>query len=86
MKKILFISTRNPYSGRYSGDVIGSKKIINILKKNNVIDVVSLGKKENLENKNVYIFKSPNSLIKLFYVIKSFLFLKPIHFGLFFFS
>ena len=84
MKKILFISTRNPYSGRYSGDVIGSKKIINILKKNNVIDVVSLGKKENLENKNVYIFKSPNSLIKLFYVIKSFLFLKPIHFGLFF--
>ena len=33
MKKILFISTRDPYSGRYSGDVIGSKKIINILKK-----------------------------------------------------
>ncbi len=86
MKKILFISTRDPYSGRYSGDVIGSKKIINILKKNNIIDVVSLGKKENLENKNVYIFKSPNALIKLFYVIKSLLFLKPIHFGLFFSS
>ena len=24
MKKILFVSTRNPYSGRYSGDVIRS--------------------------------------------------------------
>ena len=29
MKKVLFISTRNPFSNRYSGDVIGSKKIIN---------------------------------------------------------
>ena len=33
-KKILFITTRNPYSGRYSGDVIRSAKIINLLKKN----------------------------------------------------
>ena len=32
-KKILFITTRNPYSGRYSGDVIRSLKIINLLKK-----------------------------------------------------
>ena len=31
MKKILFITTRNPYSGRFSGDVIGSLKIINFL-------------------------------------------------------
>ena len=34
MKKILFIATRNPFSGRYSGDVIRSLKIINLLKKN----------------------------------------------------
>ena len=33
MKKILFITTRNPYSGRYSGDVIRSLKIINLIKK-----------------------------------------------------
>jgi hypothetical protein len=33
MKKILFISTRNPFSNKYSGDVIGSKKIVKILKK-----------------------------------------------------
>ena len=32
-KKILFITTRNPFSTRFSGDVIGSKKIINTLKK-----------------------------------------------------
>ena len=47
MKKILFISTRNPYSGRYSGDVIRSLKIINLLKKKYHLDVVCL-KKNNL--------------------------------------
>ena len=45
MKKILVITTRNPYSGRLSGDVIGSLKIINFLKKKNKVDVVTLGKK-----------------------------------------
>ena len=33
MKKILFVCTRNPYSGRYSGDVMRSLRIINLLKK-----------------------------------------------------
>ena len=42
MKKILFISTRNPYSGRYSGDVIRSLKIIKSLKKKFILDVVCL--------------------------------------------
>ena len=50
MKKILFISTRNPYSGRYSGDVIRSFKIINILKKKYKIDLVYLGKKTHVNN------------------------------------
>ena len=84
MKKILFISTRSPYSGRYSGDVIGSKKIINLLKKSNIIDVVSLDKKENFTKKNIHIFKSPPLLIKIFYILKSFITLKPLHFGFFF--
>ena len=44
MKKILFISPRNPYSGRYSGDVIRSLKIINLLKKKYHLDVVCLKK------------------------------------------
>ena len=84
MKKILFISTRNPFSGRYSGDVIGSKKIINTLKKNNIVDLVSLDKKEILTKKNTYIFESPFLLIKIFYVLKSLVTLKPLHFGFFF--
>ena len=45
MKKILFITTRNPFSGRYSGDVIRSLKIVNFLKKKHNLDVVCLIKK-----------------------------------------
>ena len=83
MKKILFISTRDPYSGRYSGDVIGSKKIINILKKKNVLDVVCLGEK-NFSQKNIFKFKKPFLLSKIFYVFKSLILFQPLQFGLFF--
>ena len=83
MKKILFISTRDPYSGRYSGDVIGSKKIINILKKKNVLDVVCLGEK-NFSQKNIFKFKQPFFLSKIFYVFKSLILFQPLQFGLFF--
>ena len=83
MKKILFISTRDPYSGRYSGDVIGSNKIINVLKKKNILDVVCFGKK-TLSQKNVFKFKKPFFLIRIFYVIKSLILLQPLQFGLFF--
>ncbi len=62
MKKILFISTRNPFSNRYSGDVIGSKKIINTLKKTNKLDIVTLGEKKNLSRKNIFIFSKANSI------------------------
>ena len=84
MKKILFISTRNPYSNRYSGDVIGSKKIINILKKNCELDVMTLGSKEDFSQNNVFIFKSPILISKLINVIKSLFLLKPLQFGLFY--
>ena len=61
MKKILFVSTRNPFSNRYSGDVLGSKKIINLLdgEKGPYRDIVLLnsaaalyvdGKVENLKD------------------------------------
>ena len=83
MKKILFISTRDPYSGRYSGDVIGSKKIIDILKKKNILDVVCLGEK-NFSQKNFFKFKKTFFLLKIFYVFKSLVFFKPLQFGLFF--
>ena len=83
MKKILFIATRDPYSGRYSGDVIGSNKIINVLKKKNILDVVCLGEK-TFSQKNIFKFKKPFLLIRIFNVIKSLVFLQPLQFGLFF--
>ena len=48
MKKILFITTRNPYSGRYSGDVIRAKKIIKYLRKKNSVVAVFLTKKNEI--------------------------------------
>ncbi len=86
MKKILFISTRNPYSGRYSGDVIRSFKIINILKKKYKIDLVYLGKKTNINNLGVNLisFDQPNILKKIFYCFISIMKFEPMQFGLFF--
>ncbi len=86
MKKILFISTRNPYSSRFSGDVIGSRKIVNTLKKNNLLDIVTLSKKKNISKKNIFFFKNPEILIKIYYVIKSLILLQPMQFGLFYSS
>lgn len=83
MKKILFISTRNPYSNRYSGDVIGSKKIISVLKRNSKLDIVTLGDKDDLSKNNIFIFKNPNLLIKTISAIKNLFFLQPLQFGLF---
>ena len=70
MKKILFITTRNPYSGRFSGDVIGSLKIINFLKKKNQVDVVTLYRKKTELKKRIVYFKSPNYFLKIFYVLR----------------
>ena len=50
MRKILFITTRNPYSGRYSGDVIRAKKIIEYLRKKNSVDVVALSRKKEISH------------------------------------
>ena len=85
MKKILFISTRDPYSGRYSGDVIGSNKIINVLNKKNILDVVCFGEKP-LSKKNVFKFKKPFFLIRIFYVIKSLIFTSTSSVWTFFFE
>ena len=86
MKKVLFVSTRNPYSNRYSGDVIGSRKIVNILKKNSILDVVSLDDKENFSQKNIFIFKKPFFFNKVFYALKFLIFFQPMQFGFFYSS
>ena len=84
MKKILFITTRNPYSGRLSGDVIGSLKIINFLKKKHQIDVITLGRGKSNLKRGGKIFNHPNFFFKFFYVFFSLLRLSPMHFGIFF--
>ena len=86
MKKILFVSTRNPYSGRYSGDVIRSFKIINVLKKKYEVDVAYLGKKNDDAIKGIKLisFDQPNFLLKIFYCLNSLIKFEPIQFGLFF--
>ena len=87
MKKVLFISTRNPYSGRLSGDVIRSLKIINVLKKKNKIDVLYLGKKtQNKTSQKGIGFKHPNFFSKIIFCLISLLRLKPMQFGLFYSS
>ncbi len=84
MKRALFISTRDPFSKKYSGDVINSQKVIKILKKIYSLDIVSLGDNENLSKKNIFIFKSPIILFKLFNIIKSLVNLKPMQYGIFY--
>ncbi len=85
MKKILFISMRNPFSGKYSGDVIRSLKIINLLKTKFEVQVICLDDKKFIDEKNRYIsFKSPNIFLKILYCLLSVLKIQPIQFGLFF--
>ena len=84
MKRALFISTRNPFSRRYSGDIIGSKEVIKNLKKIYSLDIVSLGNSEDFSKKNIFIFKSPFFLLKIFNVIKSLINFKPMQYGIFY--
>ncbi len=85
MKKILFITTRNPYSGRFSGDVLRASRVIKLLKGKFHVDVVFLDKK-NSKFKNNRGFKRPNFFLKIFYCFISFLKIETIQFGLFYSS
>ena len=87
MRKILFITTRNPYSGRYSGDVIRAKKIIEYLRKKNSVDVVALSRKKEIlylkkDKRNIF-FKTPNIVQRIFFCILSLVKFEPLQFGLF---
>ena len=54
MKKILFISVRDPFSGRFSGDVIRANKFINFLSKKYQVEIISLGEvNKNFKRKNL---------------------------------
>ena len=85
MRKILFITTRNPYSGRLSGDVIRSLKIINFLKKKYYLDIICLEKEKiNNQERILITFNQPNLILKFIYCLVSLLRLNPVQFGLFY--
>ena len=87
MKKILFVSTRDPFSGRYSGDVIRAKKILYFLSRKNYVKVISLAN-SNYKKKDSKLsyegFSEPNIVLKIFYIFSSFLHLKPLQLGFFY--
>ena len=87
MKKILFICPRNPFSERYSGDVIRAKKFIYYLSKNNYVKVISSDFKDSKkkESKLSYEgFKEISFVIKIFYIFFSLIKIKPLQLGYFF--
>ena len=87
MKKILFICPRNPFSERYSGDVIRAKKFIYSLSKNNYVKVISSDFKDSKkkESKLSYEgFKEISFFIKIFYIFFSLIKIKPLQLGYFF--
>ena len=89
MKKILFISPRDPFSGRFSGDVIRAEKFLNFLKKKNLVTAISPGnfnltkKKGNLK---IIKFKKENLISRLFNILISILKFNPFQFGYFYSS
>ena len=87
MKKILFICPRNPFSERFSGDVIRAKKFIYFFSKNNYVKVVSPNLKDSKKKDSRFSyegFKEVNIFIKIFYIFFSLIKIKPLQLGYFF--
>ena len=87
MKKILFICPRNPFSDRFSGDVIRSKKFIYFLSKNNYVKVLSPDLKDSKKKESKFSyegFKEINFIKKIFYIFFSLLKMQPMQLGYFF--
>ena len=87
MKKLLFITPRDPFSGRYSGDVIRAKRFIDYFKKKYKITVVTSDKfnsEKKLQNIQLMNFKREGLFLKLFFIFFSILNLKPMQLGYFY--
>ncbi len=87
MKKILFVSPRNPFSGRYSGDVVRANKFINFFSRNNFVKVISPDFKNSTIRRsklNYEGFKDTNFITKIYYVFLSLINLKPLQLGYFY--
>ena len=88
MKKILFISVRDPFSERYSGDVIRSKKFVRYLLKKNNVEVVCLGSTNKVTTSKrltIRLYKKDNPLKCIFNILISLIKLRPLHFSFFLF-
>ena len=87
MKKILFICPRNPFSERFSGDVIRAKKFIHFFSKSNYVKVISTDLKDSKkkESKLSYEgFKEISFFMKIFLIFFSLLKVQPMQLGYFF--
>ena len=87
MKKILFISVRDPFSERYSGDVIRSKKFVQYLLKKNYVEVVCLGSTNKItasKRLTIRSFKKDSPLKYIFNILISLIKLRPLHFSFFY--
>lgn len=88
IKKLLFITPRNPFSGRFSGDVIRAKKICQYLKKKFSVTILTLDEyissQKKIENFNLITFKEKNIVIKFLNILRFLLKLKPMQLGYFY--
>jgi hypothetical protein len=87
VKKLLFISPRNPFSGRFSGDVIRAKKFIGFFEKKYKTTVITIDKVDSnkkIGKVKIISFKDKNLIFKLIKVIFSLLNLKPLQLGYFY--
>ena len=73
MKKILFICPRNPFSERYSGDVIRAKKFIYSLSQNNYVKVISSDLKDSQKKESKLSYESFKEINCKFLPILTFL-------------
>ena len=90
MKKILFVTSRNPFTKEYSGDGLRSSKIIKFLNKKNKLDVVysnNQQQKKFLKSKNINQIVFKNQILKRIYnIFLSLINLKPLQLGFFYCS
>ena len=63
-KKILFVTTRSPFSNTFSGDRLRAKLIIKNLRTKNKVDVIYSDRKKSFEEVKNNIFLRENYLIK----------------------
>ena len=84
-KKIIFISPRNPFSGRFSGDVIRAKKFLESFNKKYNIKVIALDK-NNLKKRigNIELITLKKNYFIKFSILKSLLKIRPIQMGYFY--